>query len=78
MQYGTFVSDPVCGGCKKKIEMAVLTEAVYQDGRWWHTACQWAGAEQRLRATPLSEAHRKQGTELLITSPLVPGGALPG
>ena len=38
MQYGNLVPDLVCGRCKHKIAMAVLTEAVYQDGMWWHTA----------------------------------------
>ena len=55
MQYGNRVPDPVCGQCKKKLAMAVLTEAVYQDGIWWHTACHRVDTDQRLRATPLSE-----------------------
>ena len=32
MQDGNPVPDPICGRCKKKLEMAVRTEAVYQDG----------------------------------------------
>ena len=55
MQYGNPVPDPVCGRCKKQIEMAVRTEAVYQDKMWFHTACHRAGADQLFRATRLSE-----------------------
>ena len=32
MQYGNRVPDPVCGQCKKQLQMAVLTEAVSHDG----------------------------------------------
>jgi hypothetical protein len=49
MQDGNPGQDPVCGRCKQKIEMAVRTEAVYQDGIWFHTACHQAGADQLLR-----------------------------
>ncbi len=55
MQYGNPVPDPVCGRCKKQIEMAVRTEAVYQDKMWFHTACHREGADQLFRATRLSE-----------------------
>ena len=55
MPYGNPVHAPLCGRCKQKIEMAVLPEAVYQDGRWWHTACHREGTAQLFRATPLSE-----------------------
>ena len=55
MQDGNPGQDPVCGRCKQQIEMAVRTEAVYQDGIWFHTACHRAGADQLFRATRLSE-----------------------
>jgi len=55
MQYGNPVSDPLCGRCKHKIAMAVLTEAVYQDGIWVHTACHRAGVSQLLQATWLAD-----------------------
>src|SRR4029453_14680527 len=55
MQNGNPGQDPVCGRCKQKIEMAVRTEAVYQDGSWFHTACHRAGADQLFRAMRLSE-----------------------
>jgi hypothetical protein len=76
MQYGNPVSDPLCGRCKQKIEMAVLTEAVYQDGIWLHTACHRAGADQRVRVTRLADGLQegRWGMELL-TSPLLQGGA---
>ena len=79
MQYGHPVPDPVCGRCKKKVEMAGLTEAVYQDEMWFHTACHRAGAEQLLRAMRLSEVLKeaKRGVER-ITSPLFQGEEPPG
>ena len=79
MQYGNPVSDPLCGRCKHKIAMAVLTEAVYQDGIWVHTACHRAGADQLFRATRLSEVLKdiKRGVEM-ITSPLFQGEEPPG
>ena len=55
MQYGNPVPDPVCGRCKKNIDMAVRTEAVYQDKMWFHTACHREGADQLFRATRLAE-----------------------
>jgi hypothetical protein len=78
MQYGTFVSDPVCGQCKKKLEMAVLTEAVYQDGIWWHTACHRQGADQRYQGTRLADVLTdvKRGVQI-ITSPLLQGDKPP-
>ena len=74
MQYGTPVPDPGCGRCKKRLDMAVRTEAVYQDGMWFHTACHRAGADQLFRATRLSEVLKevKRGVEM-ITSPLFQG-----
>ena len=78
MQYGNPVPDPVCGRCKKKIEMAVLTEAVYQDGIWWHTACHRKGADQRYQVTRLSDVLKdvKRGVEI-TTSPLLQGDESP-
>ena len=74
MQYGHPVPDPVCGRCKKRLEMAGLTEAVYQDEIWFHTACHRAGADQLLRAMRLSEVLKeaKRGVER-ISSPLFQG-----
>ena len=74
MQDGTLVSDPVCGRCKKKIDMEVLKEVVYQDGIWFHTACHREGADQLFRATPLAEVLQeiKRGVEI-IHSPLFQG-----
>ena len=71
MQDGTLVPDPVCGRCNKKIEMAVRTEAVYQDKIWFHTACHREGADQLFRATRLSVVLKdvKRGVDI-ITSPL--------
>ena len=79
MQDGNPGQDPVCGRCKQKIEMAVRTEAVYQDEMWFHTACHRAGAEQLLRAMRLSEVLKeaKRGVER-ITSPLFQGDEPPG
>ena len=78
MQYGNRVPDPVCGQCKKQLEMAVLTEAVYQEGIWFHTACHRKGADQCYQGTRLSEVlqdvHR--GVEIL-TSPLLQGAESP-
>jgi hypothetical protein len=61
MQNGNPGQDPVCGRCKQKIEMAVRTEAVYQDGIWFHTACHRAGAD------PLASA--PGGTQTWATGP---------
>jgi hypothetical protein len=79
MQDGTHVPDPVCGRCNKKIDMAVRTEAVYQDEIWFHTACHRAGADQLFRATRLSEVLKeaRRGVEM-ITSPLFQGDDPPG
>ena len=79
MQDGNPGQDPVCGRCKQQIEMAVRTEAVYQDEMWFHTACHRAGAEQLLRAMRLSEVLKeaKRGVER-ITSPLFQGDEPPG
>jgi hypothetical protein len=51
--------------------MAVLTEAVYQEGHWRHTACHRAGVSQLLQATWLADVFTadKRGMEI-ITSPL--------
>jgi hypothetical protein len=78
MQYGNRVPDPVCGQCKKKLQMAVLTEAVYQDGIWLHTACHREGADQLYRVPRLSEVLKevKPGVEI-ITSPLLQGDESP-
>ena len=78
MQYGNRVPDPVCGQCKKKLEMAVLTEAVYQDGIWWHTACHRKGADHLSQGTRLSDVLQdvKRGVEIL-TSPLLQGDEPP-
>jgi len=74
MQDGNLVPDPVCGRCKKNIDMAVRTEAVYQDKMWFHTACHREGADQLFRATRLSEVLKeiKRGVDI-ITSPLFQG-----
>jgi hypothetical protein len=79
MQNGNPGHDPVCGRCKQKIERAVRTEAVYQEGLWFHTACHRAGADQLFRATRLSEVLKevKRGVEM-ITSPLFQGEEPPG
>jgi hypothetical protein len=79
MQYGNRVPDPVWGQCKKKLAMAVLTEAVYHDGLWFHTACYREGTAQLFRATPLSEVlpAGKRGMEL-IHSPLFQDNDPPG
>jgi len=78
MQYGNPVTDPVCGRCKKKIEMAVLTEAVYQDEIWFHTACHREGADQLFRAMRLSNVLTEgtRGVEM-IQSPLFQGDEPP-
>ena len=74
MQDGNPVPDPVCGRCNKKIERAVRTEAVYQDGIWFHTTCHREGADQLFRATRLSEVLKevRRGVDM-ITSPLFQG-----
>ena len=79
MQYGNPVPDPVCGRCKKQIEMAVRTEAVYQDGRWWHPTCPREGADQRFRAMRLSDVLKevKRGVDIIL-SPLFQGDEPPG
>ena len=79
MQYGNPVPDPVCGRCKKKIDMEVLTEVVYQDGIWFHTACHRAGADQLFRATRLADVLKdiKRGVDI-IQSPLFQGDEPPG
>ncbi len=79
MQDGLLVPDPVCGRCNKKIEMAVHTEAVYQDKMWFHTACHREGADQLFRATRLSEVLKevRRGVDM-ITSPLFQGDDPPG
>ena len=79
MQDGNSVPDPICGRCKKKLEMAVRTEAVYQDEMWFHTACHREGADQLFRATRLSEVLKevKRGVEI-ISSPLFQGDEPPG
>jgi len=78
MQDGTLVPDPVCGRCNKKIDMAVRTEAVYQDKIWFHTACHREGADQLFRATRLSAVLKdiKRGVDI-ITSPLFSGDEPP-
>ena len=78
MQDGTLVPDPVCGRCNKKIEMAVRTEAVYQDKIWFHTACHREGADQLFRAMRLAAVLTagKRGVERL-TAPLLFQGAPP-
>jgi hypothetical protein len=79
MQDGNPGQDPVCGRCKQKIERAVRTEAVYQEGLWFHTACHRAGADQLFRATRLAAVLKeaKRGVEM-ITSPLFQGDDPPG
>jgi hypothetical protein len=74
MQYGNRVPDAVCGQCKKQLQIAVLTEAVYQDGIWFHTACHRKGADQRYQVARLSDALKdlKRGVDI-ITSPLLQG-----
>jgi hypothetical protein len=78
MQYGNRVPDPVCGQCKKKLQMAVRTEAVYQDGIWLHTVCHRKGADQLYQGTRLSDVLQdvKRGVEI-ITSPLLQGDESP-
>ena len=78
MQDGNPGQDSVCARCKQKIEMAVRTEAVYQDEMWFHIACHRAGADQLFRAMQLSEVLKeaKRGVEI-ITSPLLQGAEPP-
>jgi hypothetical protein len=78
MQYGNLIPDPVCGRCKKKLDMAVPTEAVYQDEIWFHTACHREGADQLFRATRLAEVLTEgtRGVER-IHSPLFQGDESP-
>ena len=79
MQDGNQGQDPVCGRCKQQIDGVGRTEAVYQDGIWFHIACHRAGADQLFRATRLSEVLKeaKRGVER-ITSPLFQGDDPPG
>jgi len=79
MQDGDPVPDPTCGRCKAKIELGVRTEAVYQEGIWFHTACHRAGADQLFRATRLSEVFKEiqRGVDI-IRSPLFQGDEPPG
>jgi hypothetical protein len=79
MQDGDPVPDPTCGRCKAKIALVGRTEAVYQEGIWFHTACHRAGADQLFRATRLSEVltEGKRGVEI-VTSPLFEGDDPPG
>ena len=74
MQDGNPGQDPVCGRCKKRIDMAVRQEAVYQDGIWFHTACHREGADQLFRAMRLAAVLTagKRGVER-ITAPLFQG-----
>ena len=74
MQDGNPVPDPVCGRCRKQLDMAGRKEAVHQDGIWFHTACHRAGADQLFRATRLSEVLKeiKRGVDIII-SPLFQG-----
>jgi hypothetical protein len=59
-------------------EGGLITEAVYQDGIWLHTACHWDGADQLYPVTRLSEVLKdvKRGVES-ITSPLLQGDESP-
>ena len=79
MQDGDTVPDPTCGRCKAKIELGGRTEAVYQEGIWFHTACHRAGADQLFRATRLSEVFKEiqRGVDS-IRSPLFQGDEPPG
>ena len=79
MQDGTPISAPRCGRCKQTIEIAVRTDAVYQEGIWFHTACHREGADQLFRARRLSDVLKeiKRGVEI-ITSPLFQGEEPPG
>jgi hypothetical protein len=74
MQDGTPSPALRCGRCKQTIEIAVRTDAVYQDGIWFHTACHREGADQLFRAMRLSEVLKeaKRGIETLH-SPLFQG-----
>ena len=58
--------------------MAGLTEVVYQDGNWLHTACHRTGADQLLRATRLADVLTadKRGMAMLH-SPLFQGEVPP-
>ena len=78
MPDGNLVPDPVCGRYNNKIDMAVRTEAVYQDKLWFHTACHREGADQLFRAMRLSEVLKevKRGVEI-ISSPLFQGDEPP-
>jgi hypothetical protein len=78
MQDGNPVPDPVCGRCKKNLDMAVLKEAVYQDEMWFHTACHREGVAQLLQARQLSAVLKeaKRGIDI-ITSPLFQGDEPP-
>jgi len=79
MQYGNPVHAPVCGRCKKQMNMAVLKEGVYQDSIWFHTACHREGADQLYRATRLANMLKEVKWEGdSITSPLFQGDEPPG
>ena len=79
MPDGNLVPDPVCRRCNNKIDMAVRTEAVYQDKLWFHTACHREGADQLFRATRLASVLTagKRRVES-ITLPLFQGDTPPG
>jgi hypothetical protein len=79
MQDGNPVPDPICGRCKKKIDMAVRKEVVYQDEMWFHTACHRAGADQLFRATRLAEVltEVKRGVDIITSPPPAPVVVVP-
>jgi hypothetical protein len=79
MLYGNPVPAPICGRCKKRLEMVMRPEAVYQDGIWFHTACHREGADQLFRATRLASVLTagKRRVES-ITLPLFQGDTPPG
>jgi len=79
MQDGNSVPDPICGRCKKKIDMAVRKEVVYQDEMWFHTACHREGADQLFRATRLAEVltEVKRGVDIIPSPPPAPVVVVP-
>src|SRR5262249_39418671 len=74
MQDGNPVPDPVCGRCKKKIDIEGRKEGVYNEGLWCHPPCHGEGADQLFGATQLADVLKeaRRGVEI-VQSPLLQG-----